>query len=65
MWFLRGLRGEGQFHLLKRKGDLWLRGGVEEKIRGISPFEAVASTRAHLFFGLGGALEGCWRLFFF
>ena len=41
------------------------REGANNFFRGISPFEAVAAMRTHLFFSLRGFLEGCWRIFFF
>ena len=48
-------RGWG-FGVGGREGDIF---------QEISPFEAVAAMRAHLFFGLGGILEDFWKLFFF
>ena len=37
------------------------RGGVFSRDH---PFKAVATMRAHLFFGIGGFLEECRRMFF-
>ena len=34
-------------------------------LQGVSPFEAVAATRVHLLFSLGGVLEILGRMFFF
>ena len=42
-----------------------MRLGGEIIFQGISPLEGISDTRGNLLFGLGEALEGCWRLFFY